>query len=448
MFNKVLIANRGEIALRLLRAAQALQIRTVLVYSEADQDTLPVKEADEAYLIGPPPVAQSYLQVEKILEVAKKTGAQAIHPGYGLLSENATFARRCAEEGIKFIGPSASIIAIMGDKVAARRTMAAAGVPVVPGTERAPEDLQAALVEANRIGYPIMVKAAAGGGGIGMQIAHDESALAAAWESCAHRGGRFFGDRTLFLERYFSRSRHIEVQLMADEHGNAIHLFERDCSIQRRHQKIVEEAPAAQLSLELREKMGQVALKAARAIGYSNVGTMEFLVDEDDNFYFLEMNTRLQVEHPVTEMVTNIDIAQAQYRIAAGEKLWLQQEDVALQGHAIEVRLYAENPDNFLPSPGRINHFYIPQKENVRVDGWVQSGTVVTPYYDPLLAKIIAHGENRAEAIAMLQATLQETEIEGIKTNLPVLKDILAHHTFQAGEGNCYFVREMLGKAV
>jgi acetyl-CoA carboxylase, biotin carboxylase subunit len=444
MFAKILIANRGEIAVRVIRTCKKLGIQTVAVYSEADADSLHVKLADEAYLIGKPRVSESYLNIEKIIEVAKATKAEAIHPGYGLLSENPQFARRCEEEGIVFIGPKADVIAKMGSKIESRKTMAEAGVPIVPGISFPLKDVDEAAKTAEEIGYPIMLKASAGGGGIGMQIVRDEDELRKAFEGNQKRAASFFGDGAMYLEKYIANPRHIEIQLLADEHGNCIYLWERECSIQRRHQKVVEEAPSPFLDEETRRKMGEAAVKAAKHIGYTNAGTIEFLVDEQKNFYFLEMNTRLQVEHPVTEEITGLDLVEEQLRVAAGEPLRYKQEDICRGGHAIEVRIYAEDPKTFFPSPGKITTFALPQGEYVRNETAVQSGMTVTPFYDPMIAKLITKGNDRQEAIKRMLAALESYQVEGIKTNIPMLKDVLSHPAFQAGDTTTNFVEKHL----
>ncbi|AMX83709.1 biotin carboxylase [Geobacillus subterraneus] len=440
MFTKVLIANRGEIAVRVIRTCQKFGIRTVAVYSEADADSLHVQLADEAYLIGKPRVAESYLNIEKMIEVAKVAKAEAIHPGYGLLSENPAFARRCEEEGIVFIGPKADVIAAMGSKIEARRTMEKAGVPIVPGVSFALDSPDEAAAAAASIGYPVMLKASSGGGGIGMHIARDEAELRQAFEGSQKRAASFFGDGTMYIEKYIERPRHIEIQLLADGRGNCVYLWERECSIQRRHQKVVEEAPSPFLDEETRRKMGEAAVRAARYIGYANAGTIEFLVDEQKNFYFLEMNTRLQVEHPVTEEITGIDIVEEQLRIAAGEPLRYKQEDIRRDGHAIEVRIYAEDPNTFYPSPGRIAVFSVPQRGGIRHETAVQSGITITPFYDPMIAKLIAKGPDRTSAIERLLEALRDYRVEGIKTNIPLLKAVLSHPAFRAGETTTDFL--------
>ncbi len=445
MFSKILIANRGEIAVRVIRACQAMGLRTVAVYSEADADAMHVKLADEAYPIGPAPVAQSYLKVDAILEAAKQSGAEAIHPGYGLLSENAGFARACAEAGLTFIGPKPEVIAQMGVKTEARALMKAAGVPVVPGIETACSDIEEAQRIALEIGYPVMLKAASGGGGIGMQVCPDAAELEKAFKLCAGRAKAYFGNGDLYVEKYIANPRHVEIQVLADHHGHVVHLNERECSIQRRHQKVVEEAPSPVVDAALRARMGEVAVQAVRALGYTNAGTLEFLVDADRNFYFLEMNTRLQVEHPVTELTTGVDLVRWQIRIAAGEALTLQQAELAPKGHAVEVRLYAEDPNTFFPSPGTIAELRWP--DGIRVDTWVEAGTVVSPHYDPMIAKLIAHGADRAEAIAKLQEALGRLEVAGIKTNTPMLLTVLGHPKFRAGDFSTDFVAAELTPA-
>ncbi|HEY9900470.1 MAG TPA: acetyl-CoA carboxylase biotin carboxylase subunit [Pantanalinema sp.] len=446
MFSKILIANRGEIACRVIRACQALGIRTVAVHSEADANALHVKLADEAVAIGPAPVVQSYLKMDAVIEAARQTGADAIHPGYGLLSENAAFAAACAEAGIAFIGPRPEVIAKMGVKTEARVIMKQAGVPVVPGSDGAVADVAEAQALASLFGYPVMLKAAGGGGGIGMQLCHDDAELEKAYKLCAARAKAYFGNGDLYVEKYVVEPRHIEIQVLADHHGHVVHLNERECSIQRRHQKVLEEAPSPVIDAGLRAMMGEVAIKAAEAIGYTNAGTLEFLVDKDRNFYFLEMNTRLQVEHPVTELTTGIDLVQWQIRIAAGEALTLKQEDLAPRGHAVEARLYAEDPKTFMPSPGTLSALEWP--EGIRIDAWVEPGTVVSPHYDPMLAKLIAYGEDRAEAIAKLKAAIGALKVEGIKTNAAMIDAVLSHPKFKAGTFTTDFVSTELMASV
>lgn len=440
MFKKVLIANRGEIARRIIRTCNRLNIATVAVYSEADADALHVQEATEAYCIGKPPVAQSYLNIGKIIEVAQKSGAEAIHPGYGLLSENANFAKACEEAGLQFIGPSAQVMQTMGSKLEARKTMKAAGVPIVEGVETAIENAEEAKNIAQNIGYPIMLKASAGGGGIGMQLVEDEKDLTQAFESNQKRAASFFGEGTMYMERYIAEAHHIEVQIIADKHGNIVPLFERECSIQRRNQKVVEEAPSPFISEKTRNNMLQASAQAAKHIGYVNAGTIEYLVDDNENFYFLEMNTRLQVEHPVTEEITGLDLVEAQLLVAAGEALPFTAETVKKTGHAIEVRIYAENPKNFFPSPGTITQWLLPEGEGIRNESGVMANSVVTPFYDPMISKLIAYGTTRHEAIQRLTQALDDFVVEGIQTNIPMLQQIMQTEAFIKGETTTKFV--------
>ncbi|MFD2925685.1 acetyl-CoA carboxylase biotin carboxylase subunit [Halobacillus naozhouensis] len=440
MFSKILIANRGEIASRVIRTCARLNIKTVAVYSEADQHAPYVEEADESYLIGKPRVNESYLNIDKILQVAQKSGAEAIHPGYGLLSENADFARRIRESGIAFIGPSADVMAKMGDKIAARNEMKQAGVPIVPGTDEAVANAEAAKDIAKDFGYPLMLKAAAGGGGIGMQTVQSDEELEKAFESNQKRAETFFGDGKMFIEKQIIDPRHIEIQVLADEFGNAVHLFERECSIQRRHQKVVEEAPSPFLSNETRQRMGESALKAVNSLGYTNAGTIEFLVDEEENYYFLEMNTRLQVEHPVTEEITGLDLVEQQLRIAAREKLTIKQSDLSIQGHAIEVRIYAEDSNTFFPSPGQITNLVLPQGEGIRHELAVHGDSQVTPFYDPMIAKLVVRGPSREEAIDRLTKALHQYDVQGIKSNVMMLKRIITHEKFKQGDTKTSFI--------
>jgi acetyl-CoA carboxylase, biotin carboxylase subunit len=444
MFEKVLVANRGEIACRVMRTCKKLGIKTIAVYSEADAESLHVQMADEAYLIGGPRVVESYLKVDKIVEVAKAAGAEAIHPGYGLLSENAEFARRCSEEGIVFIGPKPEVIARMGSKIESRQAMELAGIPVVPGIVRPLADADEAAQVAAGMGYPVMLKASAGGGGIGMQIAHNEEELMKAFAGNQKRAKDFFGDGAMYLEKYIEDPRHIEIQILADEQGNTVYLWERECSIQRRHQKVVEEAPSPFLDKSTRAKMGETAVKAAKSLGYSNAGTIEFLVDGEKNFYFLEMNTRLQVEHPITEEITGLDLVELQLRIANKEPLPFAQEGVKRNGHAIEVRIYAEDPKTFFPSPGKITKFELPKSAGVRHELAVSDQSVVTPFYDPMIAKLVVTGDNREEALQRLQAALDGYHVEGIKTNLPMLREVANHAAFRAGDTTTSFVAKYL----
>lgn len=444
MFNKILIANRGEIAARIMRTCKKMGIKTVAIYSEADQHAPHVEMADESYLIGPPRVNESYLNMEKIIEVAVEANVDAIHPGYGLLSENTEFAKRCTENKIVFIGPSPATIAQMGSKIEARKLMSQAGVPIVPGTDAPLADVEDAIREARKIGYPIMLKASAGGGGIGMQRVDDEEALRKAFQGNQKRATDFFGDGAMFLEKLILNPRHIEIQLLADKEGNTIYLGERECSIQRRHQKVVEEAPSPFIDEQTRKSMGGAAVRAAKAIGYENAGTVEFIMDEQKNFYFLEVNTRLQVEHSVTEEITGLDLVEQQIRIANGETLSIGQEDVQINGHAIEVRIYAEDPNTFFPSPGTITNLSIPNGENIRHELAVKSGSVVTPFYDPMIAKLIVKGHTRNEAIKKMSEVLEQYIVEGIKTNIPTLKRIVDHPEYISGNTTTNFIDSYL----
>ncbi|MBK5346205.1 acetyl-CoA carboxylase biotin carboxylase subunit [Bacillus sp. TH22] len=444
MFQKILIANRGEIAVRIMKTCQKLGIRTVAIYSEADENALHVKLANEAYLVGGPRVQESYLNLEKIIEIAKKTNAEAIHPGYGLLSENPSFPIRCKEEGIVFIGPSEEIITKMGSKIESRIAMQAADVPVVPGITTNIETAEEAIEIAKQIGYPLMLKASAGGGGIGMQLMETEQTLTKAFESNKTRAQNFFGNGEMYLERYIADAHHIEIQLLADTHGNTVYLWERECSVQRRNQKVIEEAPSPFLDEGIRKAMGEVAVQAAKALGYTNAGTVEFLVDDQKNFYFLEMNTRLQVEHPVTEEITGLDLVEQQLLIAYGEKLSFTQDDVKRSGHAIEARIYAEDPKTFFPSPGKITDLTLPT--NIRIDHFLENQVTITPFYDPMIAKVIAHGETREEAISKLKIALEELKVEGIKTNTPMLLQVLGDDVFKSGIYTTGFVTKQLVK--
>jgi acetyl-CoA carboxylase, biotin carboxylase subunit len=440
---KLLIANRGEIARRIIRTCKKLGIATVAVYSDADMKALHRLEADESVHIGPSPVAQSYLQIERIVEAAKTTGADAVHPGYGLLSENALFASACREAGLLFIGPKEVAIEQMGSKTKARSIMQRAGVPIVPGSDGAVDSVDRALQVAREIGYPVMMKAAHGGGGIGMQVVSSDEEMQKAFASNQARAKAYFGNGEMFIEKYIRDPRHIEIQVLFDAHGNGVHLFERECSVQRRHQKVVEEALSPFVDDELRMRMGHAALAAAAAIGYENAGTVEFLVDSDRNFYFLEMNTRLQVEHPVTECITGLDLVEWQIRIACGEQLPFEQKDIQPSGHAIECRIYAEDPDKLLPSPGTITAFELPAGPGIRNDVGVEAGTEVTPFYDPMIGKLIAHGQDRAEAIARMRQAIDAYRVEGIKTNLPLLRQILSADAFERGDTTTSFISEL-----
>src|SRR5450432_3127277 len=434
MFKKILIANRGEIAVRVIRACRELGITSAALYSDADRASLHVRKADEAYHIGASPAAESYLNIAKILDTAQRSGADAIHPGYGFLSENAKFAQACADSGIKFIGPAASSIEMMGSKTGARREMEKAGIPFVPGTSRALESVQQAKEVAATIGYPVMLKAAAGGGGKGMRLVHAVQELQPALEAAQSEAQRSFGDTEVYLEKAIVNPRHIEMQVLADEHGNTVYLGERECSLQRRHQKVLEECPSPAVTAEMRQRMGEVAVRVAQAAKYANAGTIEFLADNTGNFYFLEMNTRLQVEHPVTEQVTGLDLVQLQIRIAAGEKLPFVQADVKLRGHAIECRVYAEDPANdYFPSPGEITVLSEPSGPGIRVDSGIYEGWNVPLEYDPLLAKLIGHGESRQQAIGRLRRALEEYVVGGVMTNLALFRQILSNPEFLAG---------------
>ncbi len=445
MFTKVLIANRGEIAVRIIRSLKELGIRSVAVYSEADRRALHVRMADEAYCVGPAPSAESYLKSDVILEIAKKSGAQAIHPGYGFLSENAEFATQCAEAGIVFIGPPPAAIDAMGEKTRARQLMLEAGVPLVPGTQEAIEDVAVIKKLADEMGFPVLVKAAAGGGGKGMRRVDRPEDLEAAFVGARREALSAFGNGAVYLEKYVVHPKHVEIQVLADTHGNVVHLFERDCSVQRRHQKIIEEAPCPVLSEEVRQKMGAVAVKAAKAVGYVGAGTLEFLLDADQNFYFLEMNTRLQVEHPITEMITGLDLVRWQLKIAAGERLSFGQEDVKRRGAAIECRIYAEDPDGgFMPCPGELKYVQEPAGPGVRVDSGVYSGSEVTVFYDPMIAKLIVWGEDREHAIARMRRALREYVVYGIKTNVAFHDEVLADEGFVRGDYDTEFVPVML----
>jgi acetyl-CoA carboxylase biotin carboxylase subunit len=434
-FRKVLVANRGEIAVRVLRALRELGIRGAVGYSEADRKSLAVLMADEAYPIGPAPSRESYLRAEGLVELAQRIGADAVHPGYGFLSENARFAELCAAAGVELIGPPAGAIAAMGSKIESRRLMVGAGVPVVPGGQDPLPDLESAQRAAAAIGYPVMLKAAAGGGGKGMRLVHDAGELAAAYRGARSEAGASFGDDAVYVERYLVCPRHVEIQVLGDKHGTLVSLGERECSLQRRHQKVVEEAPSTAVSPALRRAMGEAAVRAARAVGYWNAGTAEFLLDRDGSFYFLEMNTRLQVEHPVTEQVTGLDLVRAQLLVAQGEPLPREYHGVEPRGHAIEVRLYAEDPHrNFAPSPGRIELLRWPQGPGVRVDAGVYEGAEVPIHYDPLLAKLIVWGADRRQAIERLRRALAELRVEGVATGIPLFQALLADSEFLAGD--------------
>jgi acetyl-CoA carboxylase biotin carboxylase subunit len=439
---KILIANRGEIACRIIWTCKEMGIKTVAVHSEADKDALHVRYADEAVCIGPAPSMQSYLNIPAIISAAEITNVDAIHPGYGFLAESETFAKVCEDCNIKFIGPRAEVIGMMGDKVEARRTMKAAGVPILPGSSEPIESAEEAIELVKEIGFPVIIKASAGGGGRGMRIVRKEEDLATNLELAQTEALAAFKNGAVYIERYIERPRHIEIQVLADEHGNCIHLGERECSIQRRHQKLLEEAPSPVITPEQRERMGAVAIKACQEIGYSSAGTFEFLLDEDGSFYFMEMNTRIQVEHPVTEMVTLADIVRNQIRIASGEELGATQEDVLIVGHSIECRINAEDPQTFVPSPGKITAFNIPGGPGVRVDTAVYPGYVVPPYYDSMIAKLIVHARTRELAIARMKRALEMMIVEGIKTTIPLHLKIMNDEQFQKGNFSTKFMEE------
>ena len=442
MFRTVLVANRGEIARRIVRGCRTLGLATVAVYSEADRDAPHVKDADRAVLLGPAPARESYLDAERLLRAARESGADAVHPGYGFLSENWRFAAACAEARLTFIGPSPEAIRAMGDKPQARRRMGAAGVPIVPGSAEPVGDAEAAARIAAEIGYPVILKAAAGGGGIGMAKVADATALAAALATATRRAQSAFGNGQVYVERYLEAPRHVEVQVFGDSKGTIVHLHERECSIQRRHQKLVEESPAPNLDARTKRGLTEAALAGARAIGYVNAGTLEFLVDAQGGFYFLEMNTRLQVEHPVTEEVTGFDLVAAQLRVAAGEPLPFTQDRIEPRGAAIEVRVYAEDPKSFLPSPGAITRLTLPSGAGIRVESGVVEGSVVSVHYDPLLFKLIAHGSDRGQALERLTRALDACVVEGVKTTLPLLRTIAAHPEFRRGRVHTQMVEQ------
>lgn len=442
MFKKILIANRGEIACRVIRACREMKIKTVAVYSEADRDALHVRMADEAYPIGAPPSSESYLRWEKIIEVAKMSGAEAIHPGYGFLSENAEFVRQVTREGIVFIGPSPEAMEAMGGKISSRIIAIDAGVPVVPGTTEPLKSFEEAREISAKFGFPVMLKASAGGGGKGMRLVETDEDLKNALDAAQSEAMASFGDDAVYIEKAVVRPRHIEIQVFSDKHGNHVHLGERECSIQRRHQKVIEECPSPINDADLRAAMGEAAVKVAKAVDYVGAGTVEFLVsDLDRSFYYLEMNTRLQVEHPVTELVTGIDLVREQIRVAWGEPLSFTQEDVKMNGHAIECRVYAEDPENnFLPSPGKITRLKLPQGSGVRDDGGIYEGSEISIYYDPMISKFAVYGKDRAEAIDRMRRALQEYEVGGIKTTLPFFREVVADEEFISGKLDTGFI--------
>jgi len=443
MFNKILIANRGEIALRIICACKELGIRTVAVFSEADRHALHVRFADDAICIGPPKSADSYLNIPSVIAAAEVSNVDAIHPGYGFLSESAYFAEVCEASRIKFIGPSSESIRMMGDKARARSEMHRIGLPVLPGTSDSVHSEKEALTTAEAIGYPVIIKATAGGGGRGMRVVHDKTELISALKIAQAEAAGAFGVPDCYIEKYIERARHIEFQVMADEYGNVIHLGERECSIQRRHQKLIEESPSVIMTEELRNQVGSRVVRAMQEVGYSSVGTLEFLVDEKNQFYFMEMNTRIQVEHPVTELVTGIDLIRAQILIAAGEQLRFRQEDVVIRGHALECRINAEDPVSHRPSPGRITSWHAPGGPGVRVDTAVYAEYVIPPYYDSLIAKLIVHGANRIEAIHRMERALDMFVVEGVRTTIPLHRQLIGHPDFRQGDIYTKFIENM-----
>lgn len=447
MIKKVLIANRGEIAVRIIRACREMGIKTVAVYSEADKMSLHKELADEAICIGPAPATKSYLNVKAILEAACLTGADSIHPGFGFLSENSSFAKMCTEIGLKFIGPSYEMIELMGNKAKAKETMKKAGVPVVPGSDGVISSIDEALKVARNIKYPVILKASAGGGGKGIRTAYNDEELKSAYEIVKNEAKASFNDDSIYIEKFIENPRHIEIQLLADEHGNSVYLGERDCTIQRKNQKVMEETPSGVISEELRKKMGNIAVKAIKKVGYNSVGTIEFLLDKNNDFYFMEMNTRIQVEHPITEMVTGIDVVKEQIRVASGEKLVLKQDDVGFFGHSLEARINAENPSkNFRPSPGKITELHIPGGNGIRVDTCIYTGYTIPSNYDSMIAKVIVHGRDRSESIAKMKVALSEFVVEGIDTNIDFLIKILNNEEFVANTYDTSFLTKLCDK--
>jgi acetyl-CoA carboxylase biotin carboxylase subunit len=441
MFKKILIANRGEIAVRIIRAAKELGIDSIAIYHEVDKEMPFVQYAEYAYKLESETPKAGYLDIQQIIDIAKKSGAEAIHPGYGFLSENAKFSQACADAGIKFIGPKAHAIEVMGNKTSARKLMSKAGVPIVPGTQEKIIDIEKAKIIAKELGYPVLLKAAAGGGGKGMRKVFKEEDITDSFDAAQRESLKAFGDDSIYLEKFIENPKHIEFQIIADEHGNYVHLGERDCSVQRRHQKVIEEAPSTVLDTELRQKMGEVAINAAKACGYVNAGTIEFLFDKNRNFYFLEMNTRLQVEHPVTEWITGIDLAKEQICIAAGEPLSFKQEEITFRGHSIECRIYAEDPfNNFLPDTGRIKYLREPGGKGIRIDSGVETGTEISIYFDPLLAKLVSWGKDRLEAISRMERALQHYRIKGLKTTIPFELAVMQHPEFRYGYFDTGFI--------
>lgn len=445
MFRKILVANRGEIALRIIYACKELGIQTVAVYSEADRDSLHIRYADEAFCVGPAPSGKSYLNIPNIISAATIAEVDAIHPGYGFLAENARFVEICETHNIKFIGPSADTIARMGDKAQAKRMMEKAGVPVIPGSEGPVSNQREALKMAEEIGYPVMIKASAGGGGRGMRIAHNEKDLIKSFQTAQAEAEASFNNPEVYLEKFIANPRHIEVQILCDEHGNGVYLGERDCSLQRRHQKVLEEAPSPAVTPEIRKTLGETAWRGAKAAGYTNAGTIEFLMDEKGNFYFMEMNTRIQVEHPVTEIITGIDLVKKQIEIAAGEPLGLKQEEIKINGHAIECRINAEDPyKNFMPTPGEIQFYHAPGGPGVRVDSCAYTGYTISPYYDSLIAKLITWGKDREEAINRMARALDEFEIYGIASTILFHLEVIHHPYFRSGDVTTNFIRDYI----
>ena len=443
MIKKILVANRGEIAIRVMRTCREMGIKSVAVFSEADRNSMHVRFADEAYYIGPAPSNESYLVIDNIIEVAKRSHADAIHPGYGFLSENAVFADRCEQEGIIFIGPSSHAINTMGDKITARKKMLGAGVPVVPGTSEPIKDIDKAIRVIKEIGLPVMVKASAGGGGKGMRLIHEESEIEPGIKAAQSEAMAAFGNDAVYIEKYINSPHHIEFQILADNHGNCIHLFERECSVQRRHQKVVEETPSPIMTPEVRKEMGAHAVAAAKAVNYASAGTIEFIVDDDLNYYFLEMNTRLQVEHPITEWVVGVDLVKEQINIANNLPLRYKQEDLRQNGHAIEVRIYAEDPDNnFMPSPGKVLHISEPLGPGVRHDGYVYAGYTIPMFYDPMISKLITWAPTREEAVEKMKSTLKDYKITGIKTSIPFLYRVMVAPPFVEGRYNTHFIQD------
>lgn len=443
--NKILIANRGEIAVRIIRACKEMNIKTVAVYSEADKDALHTRLADEAICIGPANSKQSYLNIKNIIEAAYLTKADSIHPGFGFLSENAQFAKICEESNIKFIGPKSNVINLLGNKSNSKELMKKVGVPVIPGSEGSVNNIEDAIIVCKEIGYPVLLKAASGGGGKGIRIVNSPDELAQNLNIVKQEAKNAFNDDEIYIEKFIKEPRHVEIQILADEYGNVVHLGERDCTIQRNHQKIIEETPSTIIDEKLRNKMGEAAIKAAKAAGYTSCGTVEFLVDSDKNFYFMEMNTRIQVEHPITEMVTGIDLVKEQIRIAAGEELKITQKDIGFKGHSIECRINAENPSkNFMPSPGKINELNLPGGNGIRVDTAIYSGYVIPPNYDSMIAKIIVHGVNRNEAISKMKRALEELVIDGIDTNRDFLFDIIRNPDFIRGNYDTSFIEKKI----